>query len=241
MGSDLLLFGVYLFLIIASLGFHEFGHAWVASLRGDDTAKDQGRVTLNPIAHIDPILTIAVPILAVLLIGFPFGGAKPVPVVKENLKNPRWDDLWVTLAGPGANLVLAVVFGIVLVAVFGTEVLNGGGMTQDRFTELMGNGLFKVLCGLVVMNLLLVVFNLLPVPPLDGSHVLCAFLPRDVAAGYQSIGWMGFVMLIVLLQAGGGQMIGDAIRIGVQALQLDPEVLGRATVSLHQIPGRHFG
>lgn len=240
MGSDLLLFGVYLFLIIACLGFHEFGHAWVASLRGDDTAKDLGRVTLNPIAHIDPIMTIAVPILAVFIIGFPFGGAKPVPVVKENLKNPRWDDLWVTLAGPGANLLLAIVFAIALVVVFGSDVLAGGGMTQERFNELQGNGLFKVLCGLVVMNLLLVVFNLLPVPPLDGSHVVSAFLPRDIAAGYQSIGWMGILVLLILLQAGGGRMIGQAISVGVNALQLDAKVLTETTVSLHQIPGRHF-
>jgi len=179
--------GLILYLgLLVLLTFHEFGHAWVALRCGDDTARLQGRCSLNPLVHIDPIGTVALPLLMLLLPGagrFLIGWAKPVPVNPLNFRNPRLDDVLVSLAGPLMNVALAV--GLMGLARVGLAV-----------------GLVSVVhlgAGLARLSLLLCFFNLIPIPPLDGSHVL-----RQVTGmsheTYHQIARYGFILLIVALQ-----------------------------------------
>jgi Zn-dependent protease len=174
-------------MLIALLTFHEFGHAWTAMKCGDDTARLQGRVSLNPIVHIDPIGTVLLPLAMIFLpfgvSRFMIGWAKPVPVNPNNLRHKNFDDLLVTMAGPGMNLILAV--GLMALArvalMYHSEDAAG------------------LLVSAASLSLLLCFFNLIPVPPLDGSHVL------RVASGmsweaYANFARYGFIIVIVLLQ-----------------------------------------
>jgi Zn-dependent protease len=150
-------------MLIALLTFHEFGHAWTAMKCGDDTAKSLGRVSLNPVVHIDPIGTVLLPMLGIFLPGavsqYLIGWAKPVPVNHNNLRNPKFDDLLITMAGPGMNLILA--FG--LVALMKVGVLAQSQAMVDTCRQA------------AILSLLLCFFNLIPIPPLDGSHVMRVF------------------------------------------------------------------
>jgi len=177
----------YLGLIIL-LTFHEFGHAWVALKCGDDTARLQGRVSLNPVVHIDPIGTVLMPLLMIFLPGqigrFLIGGAKPVPVNPYNLRRPVLDDVLVTLAGPGMNLVLAVLLlGLArLVALFGTADV----------VHLLGQ--------MAHLSLILCFFNLLlPIPPLDGSQIVRALVGMS-HENYARLAQFGYVPVIVFWQ-----------------------------------------
>jgi Zn-dependent protease len=173
-------------MLIALLTFHEYGHAWTAWKCGDDTARLQGRVSLNPIVHIDPIGTVFLPLLMIFMPGmgrFLIGWAKPVPVNPYNLNQPKRDDILVTMAGPAMNLILAV--GLVALAKVGL-VFHSIPMVE---LCVQAAGLSLILC----------FFNLIPVPPLDGSHVL------RVATGmshetYANFARYGFIIIIVLLQ-----------------------------------------
>jgi len=188
MASVLFIFLAFFFLFLMSVVFHELGHAVAANLCGDPTARDQGRITLNPIAHIDPVWSILMPILTTVLVHLPFGGAKPVPVNPLNFKHPRRDDLIVTLAGPAANLAQALIYA-------GLYLLIVGETDPD---EIVNNAFGVILIGMVYVNILLAIFNLLPVPPLDGSHVLAALLPRELADGYRRIGFFGILIVLLL-------------------------------------------
>jgi len=172
--------------LVALLTFHEFGHAWTAMKCGDDTARLQGRVSLNPVVHIDPIGTVLLPLLMIFMPGagrFLIGWAKPVPVNPYNLNQPRRDDILVTMAGPAMNLLLA--FG--LVALAKASLIFHSVPAADYFVQAAG------------LSLVLCFFNLIPVPPLDGSHIL------RVATGmshetYANFARFGFIIVIVLLQ-----------------------------------------
>jgi len=183
-------------MLLALLTFHEYGHAWVAWRCGDDTAQRMGRLTLNPIAHIDPIGTVLMPLLMFLLphnLGrFLIGGAKPVPVNPYNLRRPNRDDLLVTLAGPGMNLVLAILLvGLARI----TEVLTGYGPGGEVVCERLKQ--------MAELSLWLCCFNLLlPVPPLDGSRVLRVILGISHEA-YARFTQYGFILVIVALQIPG--------------------------------------
>ncbi|HUA66309.1 MAG TPA: site-2 protease family protein [Alphaproteobacteria bacterium] len=148
--------------LVILLTFHEFAHAWVAWLCGDDTARLQGRLSLNPIVHIDPIGTVVFPLLMIFTVagGYLIGWAKPVPINLANFRNPKRDDVLVAMAGPAMNLVLAVVLvGLArLIFIFGSE---------DVTVQVLH---------MAQISLLLCLFNLIPVPPLDGSHVLRNFI-----------------------------------------------------------------
>ena len=173
-------------MLVALLTFHEYGHAWTAWKCGDDTARLQGRVSLNPVVHIDPIGTVALPLLMIFLPGashFLIGWAKPVPVNPYNLNQPKRDDILVTMAGPAMNLILAVG----LVAAAKASLLFHSPPAADYFVQAAG------------LSLVLCFFNLIPVPPLDGSHIM------RVATGmshetYATFARFGFIILIVLLQ-----------------------------------------
>lgn len=175
----------YISLVIL-LTFHEYGHAWMAWKCGDDTARLKGRCSLNPIVHIDPIGTVLMPLLMLLLPGagrFLIGWAKPVPVNPLNLRNPRLDDILVSLAGPWMNLLLAVVLmGLARLGV----VFHWQGMT-----DLCTNSAW--------LSLLLCFFNLIPIPPLDGSHILRNLIGMSYEA-YWQFARFGFIAVILVLQ-----------------------------------------
>ena len=187
MNPNALIDGLIMYLgLVVLLTFHEFGHAWTAWKCGDDTARLQGRVSLNPLVHIDPIGTVLLPLIMILLPGagqFLVGWAKPVPVNPYNLRNPRVDDILVTLAGPGMNLLLAVA----LVALARVGVL----IHVPELVDLGGS--------MAQLSLLLCFFNLIPIPPLDGSRVLRVLTGMSWDA-YASFARFGFIAIILVLQ-----------------------------------------
>jgi Zn-dependent protease len=192
----LLAFPVLLFSMVA----HEYAHGYAALKQGDPTAYQLGRLTWNPIKHIDPIFTIAMPALTYFFGGFIFGGAKPVPVVPRNYRNFRRGDIIVSLAGIATNLVLAVVCTGLIV------VLGLLGRSIDAAADTLGLLQRMMVMG-VIFNLILAVFNLLPIPPLDGSHVMKYLLPASWALQYQRFGMYGMVVLILMMATGFGQRI----------------------------------
>ena len=178
----------YLALVIM-LTVHEFGHAWMAHKCGDDTAKSEGRVSLNPLVHIDPIGTVLMPLLQIFLPSgmgaYLLGWAKPVPVNPNNLRNPKLDDILITMAGPWMNLLLAVaLMGLAKVGVM---------------TDTEGLKQFCVMA--VVLNLGLFFFNLLPIPPLDGSHIMRIATGISYETYYQ-IARFGFLIIILVVNFG---------------------------------------
>lgn len=229
----LLLFLGFLFLFLMSVVFHEVGHAWVADRLGDPTAREAGRITLSPLAHLDPFGTVLLPLLTVVFLGFPFGAARPVPVNPARLRRPRLDDLFVTLAGPGANFFLAAAYAGLFHLFYGADMAAAA---------IASSSLAKVLVGLVYANLLLGVFNLVPIPPLDGGHVLAAFLPRDIAAAYRRLGAFGLVILLLLVTTPGfGSFLSQALERGFGLLGLDLRRAARAIGELFAIPREVFG
>ncbi len=197
-GLDPLGIALVLVLLVLSLGVHEAAHAWVAWKCGDSTAKDLGRITLNPIAHIDPFMTILLP--AFLLYtsnghSF-FGGAKPVPVNFNRLRHPWRDMSLVALAGPFSNLVLAAFFWTLCHFFVRTGWYNGAAeFPIARQSDLLP----EVLASATVYNLLLTVFNLVPIPPLDGSRVMAYLLPSAMRQHYTAIGQYGLLIVFALI------------------------------------------
>jgi len=181
--------------VVFAITLHEAAHGYVAKLFGDQTAWMLGRVTANPIKHIDPVGTILVPgmlLLSAKLLGgtpFIFGWAKPVPVNFGNLRNPKRDMFWVAGAGPGANFAMAVVWGLLLK---GSSA--GGLLASDGLTEMALAG--------IQINLMLMALNLLPIPPLDGGRIAVSLLPHSMAMGYARLEPYGFMVVIVLLATG---------------------------------------
>ena len=172
--------------IILAVTLHEAAHGFAALHFGDDTAKNAGRLTLNPIRHIDLFGTIILPFLLIIShTGVLFGYAKPVPVNFAALKNPRWDMLWVAAAGTVTNLLLAAVSALLLYTLNATQPDSGTGR--------------ELLLLSLQLNVVLAIFNMLPLPPLDGSKVLAAFLPGAVMRPYLAFGRYGMLVLLLLL------------------------------------------
>ncbi|WP_319379669.1 site-2 protease family protein [Thiomicrorhabdus sp.] len=178
--------------VIFAITVHEVAHGWMANRLGDPTAKMLGRLTLNPIKHIDPIGTVIVPLALLMLGGIVFGWAKAVPVTMQNLKRPRQDMAWVAIAGPAANLLMAIGWAL---------VMKIGESLQHSLPEI---GVFMVYTGMagISINLILLVLNMIPIPPLDGSRVLSAFLSPKLAWQYNRIEPYGFFILLGLLLLG---------------------------------------
>ena len=178
--------------LIFSVVVHEVAHAWQARREGDDTAEKLGRITLNPISHLDPIGSVLVPLaLHFSGAGFLFGWARPVPVNPANYRAYVWGDIRVSLAGIVSNLILAVLATLAMVAVLKVEGWvgpAGGAMELARQAAVYG----------ILINLVLAFFNLIPIPPLDGSHVLFHALPRSVALRYRQVGRYGLPLLMGL-------------------------------------------
>lgn len=185
---------------------HEIAHGWMARLCGDHTAEDMGRLTLNPIPHIDP-MGLAVFGLTSLTGSFVFGWAKPVPVDPRNFHEPRRDMMLVALAGPLTNFLLACAFGVALLAVL--YFLPYAHYKSDVWYSFTVSSLQAG----VIINFGLGWLNLIPVPPLDGSKILAYFLPPHLAARYMQIGRYGFIILIILLATGLlGMTLGPLVR-----------------------------
>ena len=188
-GQSLIIFAVLLF----SLTVHEMAHAVTADWFGDPTARRLGRISLNPAVHIDPVGTIMLPLLGLLAGGFVFGWAKPVPVNPANLKNHRQDFLVIAAAGPASNILMAVAASLLL------GLVPGGLGASEGMAGAMATFGFAM----VQLNLLLAVFNMLPIPPLDGGNVVAGILPEALAARYDRlVRPYGFVILIVLMATG---------------------------------------
>lgn len=179
--------------LIFAITLHEVAHGFVASLFGDQTAKLSGRLTINPVKHIDPIGTVAVPLIMLLFTNFVFGWAKPVPVDSRNLRNPRRDMAFVALAGPLSNLLMAVFWG--MIAKIGMVAEQSGNSWLGVPLDYMGRA------GIMI-NVVLGVLNLIPFPPLDGGKVLEALLPRRAAYSFSLLEPYGFLILILLMVSG---------------------------------------
>lgn len=188
-----------IFIFLMAVTFHEVAHGWMANLLGDPTAKLCGRLTLNPLAHLDPIGSLLLPFFMIVM-GSPvvFGWAKPVPVNFYNLRNPRQDMIWVSLAGPCANILLAIFFAFLL------NLLDFLSPTSRLF-------LFTA----VLVNLILAIFNMIPIPPLDGSRIISGLLSYRYAYYFSQLEPYGFLILCFLLWMGlfSGFILPLAMRI----------------------------
>lgn len=186
---------VWIVPLVIAIVFHEVSHGLVARRLGDPTAAERGRLSFNPIRHIDPFGTLVLPLLLAISHAPVFGWAKPVPINYRRLRHPRRDMVLVALAGPGMNLLLAVAGTILLAA----TISLSGGANQGLAALIAANAL-----NFVLINIFLAVFNLLPVPPFDGGHVVEGLLPPSLAAGFRKIGRFSllvFVMLLLVLPA----------------------------------------
>ena len=179
--------------LIPALGiaivFHEVAHGWTALVLGDPTAKERKRLSLNPIRHVDPFGTLILPGLLALTGAPVFGWAKPVPVIKERLRNPRFGMMAVAAAGPGTNLILAAIGAVAL------GLLARGGLPAAGATGFAAASLYSF----VLINIFLALFNLLPLPPFDGSHIVEGLLPPRAARLYEKLRPFGFPLLFLLL------------------------------------------
>lgn len=202
-----IVFQVIAFLFAISV--HESAHAWTANRCGDPTARLLGRITLNPIKHIDPIGTVVLPLIAAFS-HFPMiGWAKPTPVDPRHFKNPVWDDIKTSLAGPISNLLVAAVAvaGLAIISAtssMGRALVHGiAPMTSSPLVPVT-----VLLYEFMYINVLLAAFNCIPIPPLDGSHVLRHFLPEGARRVYDTVGMLGLILLFLV----GGPVISFFMR-----------------------------
>ncbi|TXL62638.1 site-2 protease family protein [Zeimonas arvi] len=208
--SILQLIAVYAIPVVLAITLHEAAHAFVASRLGDRTAQALGRVTINPFKHVDPVGTLLVPGLILLASkalggGLLFGWAKPVPVIASNLRSPRRDMGLVAAAGPGANLLMALGWGLAIKAMVVT------GVGDEFFVRMAYAG--------ILVNIALAVLNLMPVPPLDGGRILTSLLPLRLAIPYSRLEPYGIFILLALLATGLlGNVIGPLVDLGVGVL-----------------------
>ena len=182
-----------LLVLLFSLTIHESAHAWTANRLGDPTARRLGRISLNPAVHIDPIGTLLLPLVAFMAGGLIFGWAKPVPVNPMNLRNYRRDFVLIAAAGPASNVLLATAASLLMRVGLAGAAESGG----------IASVLFDVGFMVIQLNLLLAVFNMIPIPPLDGGNVLGGLLPGPLADGYdRAVRPYGFMILLVLIMTG---------------------------------------
>jgi Zn-dependent protease len=198
---------VYALPVIFAITVHEAAHGFAARFFGDMTADRAGRITLNPLKHIDPVGTILLPALTLLVGGILFGWAKPVPVDFSRLRNPKRDMLWVAAAGPASNFVMALFWALII------KLSLSAPNVYSEPMALMGQA------G-VMINVVLMVLNLLPLPPLDGGRIAVSLLPNHLAYKYAQIERYGFIILIVLLATGIlGRIMEPFIEAVIQIIQ----------------------
>jgi len=198
--------------LVESIVLHEISHGYVALRFGDRTAQLQGRITLNPIPHIDPLWTIAIPIIAYFLSNgtFIIGGAKPVPVDPRNYRRPVLGDICVSVAGVAVNFLIAAIMILMLNIVY---------LVSGNFA---GSAAVYVLLHTALLNIVLAMFNLIPIPPLDGSHLFKYLLPRELRSGYEMLGrtGAGFIILIIVINIPGLWNMFSTVFFGVRDFML---------------------
>lgn len=197
LAATIQLLAISLIPLIFAITLHEAAHGWIASKLGDTTALMMGRVTMNPIKHIDPIGTVLIPIATLFLGGFIFGWAKPVPVNFHHLNHPRRDMVMVALGGPLSNLLMAFFWGGIAKLALLIPVSDPQSTLANLMSFMHLSGQFGIL-----INSVLLILNLLPIPPLDGSRVISAILPPGAAQAYSRLEPYGFFILIGLLLFG---------------------------------------
>ena len=176
--------------VVFAITLHEVAHGWVARHFGDRTAESQGRLSLNPIRHIDPVGTVLVPVIMLWLGGFLFGWAKPVPVNPRNMRSPRNNMVWVSAAGPGANLAMAIAWAFLMM------------LSQRLDLGTSGQWLGQMASLGIIVNVSLAVFNMLPIPPLDGGQVLTNLLPRGPLSNFlERVAPFGLFIVLALVAA----------------------------------------
>ena len=206
--------------ILFAITVHEVAHGWVAKRLGDPTAMMMGRLTLNPIKHIDPIGTVILPVLMLMTTGFLFGWAKPVPITWENLRNPKRDMGLVAIAGPAANLLMALVWALVLkIALFLPPAASNVGVPL----------VYMGFAGIFI-NTILMTLNLIPLPPLDGGRIVSSLLPGPLSWKYNRLEPFGLFILVILLVTGIlGKILLPAIGLVMGAVSflfgIDPKLL----------------
>lgn len=207
-GSEMIANIFIIALLVESIVLHEMAHGYVALLFGDKTAKHQGRLTLNPIPHIDPVWTIIIPIAAYILSKgtFIIGGARPVPVNPFNYRRPVLGDICVSVAGVAVNFLIAVMM-ILLINI--VQFIFGGPQAILAV---------RVLLNVALLNIVLAMFNLIPIPPLDGSHLFKYLLPQELRSSYDNLGrtGVGFIILIVLINIPGVWNIFSMVLFGLR-------------------------
>jgi Zn-dependent protease len=211
--NEIVLVVFYVIILLYSVIIHEVAHGVAALWLGDLTAKYAGRITANPLKHIDPWMTIAMPILMLLMTGgkFAFGGAKPVPYNPYNLKNQKWGPALVALAGPGSNIIIAVVFAIlarfiaipVAAKVDIISNFNNWGQVATVISGSFGSVLYELAVIVIFWNVLLAFFNLIPIPPLDGSKLLFSVIPikMETMAIFEQFGFV-FLLIVIIFFSG---------------------------------------
>jgi len=195
---DILLILIQAFVILFAITIHEAAHAWTAAKLGDPTAAALGRASLNPLVHIDPIGTVLFPLILILFKMPVFGWAKPVPYNPYNLRHPRKGGLWISFAGPISNILTATA-AVLLFRVF---KLVAAGVPESSLLAKPLTGIGTVLFVTALINISLAIFNLIPIPPLDGSGILAGLLSERAAAKYERIRPYGFLILIALMYSG---------------------------------------
>jgi Zn-dependent protease len=200
---------VYALPVIFAITLHEAAHGYVAKHFGDSTAYMLGRVTLNPVKHIDPLGTVVIPIATMLAGGFLFGWAKPVPVNFQNLRSPKRDSLWVAFAGPFANMVQVVIWAVVAKVLIATVAPSG----------LVGPFWLAVAEAGISLNIMFAVLNLLPILPLDGGRILMSLLPNKLSYSYSRSEPYGLFILLALVLTGAlSYILGPVVRLSLNAV-----------------------
>jgi Zn-dependent protease len=212
---DIATIAIQFAVLLFSLSIHEASHAWMADRLGDYTARYLGRVTLNPIAHIDPIGTILFPLLQFFTHLPLIGWAKPVPINPAHLRNPHRDQMYISLAGPASNLLAAcAAFFLLHILKLVSRFIDVGMLRQGSLWE----PVLLIIFYAVIINVLLAIFNLIPIPPLDGHWILYGILPPRAAAALEGMGSYGFLILYALMFFGAFNVVLNPVLRLVMAL-----------------------